>query len=480
MSVILPYLINAALNFVLGLLVAYFLGPDEFGRYAIGAALMVLINAACLDWLKLAAIRFYSEETRLNEPEIRATLDALVAGIALALSGLVVAAAVAGLDFGIPVMLLATAVAAGICSGLFDYHGAIARARYLDSAYARLILIKNVLALLLMVGGAWVTKSATMVMLGSCLSVAAALVTVRRTLADAPLSFRAANRDRMGEFARYALPLVGANVLYASIPLLNRSLLAGGLGFAESGYFSLASDMGIKLFGTLNSTLELVLLQQVVQIDAAEGRPAAERRMADNLVIVVMILAPLALGMWLILPAFEALVVPSSYRGPFQSYFVALLPSFVALGLFQAGLNPALLVSKRTAPAIVAAGVAVAVNLVFLALVAVSSGGIAYGWAQSAGFLAALGVTAAVVWRMVAARPRWRDFGLIGLGLALMAGVLLPLRGTLSPWLELPLMGALGAAVYAAVMWGANVAGCRNVAQALRSLRGPAGAIERS
>ena len=39
MTVLFPFVINAGLNFALGLLIAYFLGPAEFGRYAIGAAI---------------------------------------------------------------------------------------------------------------------------------------------------------------------------------------------------------------------------------------------------------------------------------------------------------------------------------------------------------------------------------------------------------------------------------------------------------
>ena len=58
MTVLLPFVVNAGLNFVLGLLIAFFLGPAEFGRYAIGAAIIVLVNTAMLDWLKLSAIRF--------------------------------------------------------------------------------------------------------------------------------------------------------------------------------------------------------------------------------------------------------------------------------------------------------------------------------------------------------------------------------------------------------------------------------------
>ena len=56
------FAINSGLNFVLGLLIARFLGPEQFGLYALGAALLVLINAVAIDWLKLSTIRFYSRD----------------------------------------------------------------------------------------------------------------------------------------------------------------------------------------------------------------------------------------------------------------------------------------------------------------------------------------------------------------------------------------------------------------------------------
>jgi len=84
MTVLLPFVVNAALNFVLGLLIAFFLGPAEFGRYAIGAAIIVLVNTALMDWIRLSAVRFYSLKARETEPEIRATLDVLVNGTLIA------------------------------------------------------------------------------------------------------------------------------------------------------------------------------------------------------------------------------------------------------------------------------------------------------------------------------------------------------------------------------------------------------------
>lgn len=462
MTVLLPFVVNAGLNFVLGLLIAFFLGPAEFGRYAIGAAIIVLVNTAMLDWIKLSAIRFYSLTTRETQPEIRATLDLLMAGVSMSLCALLLAAVVAGIDFRMPAMMLAASVLAGIGAGLFDYHGAIARARFLDAAYARLIIVKNLLALVLMVGGAWWTRDPTVVLLGGLLSGALALVSVRKALADAPLSLSAARRDLAWTFAKYALPLVAGNAIYSLIPLLNRSLLAGTHGFAEAGYFSLASDMGLRLFGTLGATLEIVLLRQVLRLDETRGRRAAQKRIAANMVIVLTVALPIVVGFWLALPAFDRMLVPPSFQGRFSAYMAPLLPGFAAIMIFQAALYPAFLIEKRTVVTTLAAITGFCVNLAIVAAFA-ASGPIVHATAQSAAFLAVLAITAVAALRSLPVLPPPRDCGAILLAVATMAAAIWPLQSRFAPVLELTLQVVIGAMVYAAIILVCDVARCRTL-----------------
>ncbi|PTM38838.1 teichoic acid transporter [Bosea sp. 124] len=464
MTVLLPFVVNAGLNFVLGLLIAFFLGPAEFGRYAIGAAIIVLVNTALLDWIRLSAVRFYSLATRETQPEIRATLDLLIAGVSMTLCALLLAAVVAGIDFRMPAMMLAASVLAGIGAGLFDYHGAVARARFLDAAYARLVIVKNLLALILMVGGAWLTRDPTVVLLGGLLSAAVALVSVRRTLADAPLSVSAARRDIAWTFAKYALPLVAGNAIYSLIPLLNRSLVAGAHGFAEAGYFSLASDMGLRLFGTLGATLEIVLLRQVIRLDETRGRRAAQKRIAANIVIVLAVALPAAVGFALVLPAFDRILVPPSFQGRFSAYMAPLLPGFVAIAIFQAGLYPAFLIEKRTLVATLAALIGFGVNIAVVAALS-ASGALVYAGAQSAAFLSVLAITAVAALRTLPVLPPPRDCGAILLAVAAMAAAIWPLRDRFAAVPELLLQVVLGGLVYGAVILICDVARWRTLLQ---------------
>ncbi|MBD3847893.1 polysaccharide biosynthesis C-terminal domain-containing protein [Bosea sp. SSUT16] len=458
MTVLLPFLVNAVLNFALGLLIALFLGPEAFGLYAIGAALVVLVNTAALDWLKLSAVRFYTAQTRASDPGIRSTLDLLFAGAALALCGLLGIVLLAGFDGGVPVALLVAAVLAGIGAGWFDYHGAIARARFLDAAYGRLIAVRAAIVLVLMVGGAWLTRDPVVVLLAGLAGTIASVLSVRGRLSDGPLAIAGARMDLARAFLRYGLPLVAGNAVYSLIPLANRSLLAEAHGLTESGYFSLASDIGLRLFPMLASMLEIVLLREVIRLDETRGRNAAQKRIAGNMVLVLAVVLPAALGFWLVLPAFEALFVPATFRGHFAGYMALLLPGFAAIALFQAAIYPVFLLQKRTLIAAIVALAGLAVNLALVSGLLGTASPSRFAIAQSAGFLVVLLVTALVALRSLPKAPPPRDIACVLFAGAVMALAIWPLRNQLPPVLELILQIGLGGLVYAAIILACDVA----------------------
>ena len=171
MKIILPFISNTLMNFIIGLLLARFLGPAEYGRMALALAVGQVIQTLMFDWLRLAATRFYSERARLERPELRATLDASFAVLIAALSAAAVFFLLSGIEVPLSRPLIALAVGAAVANGLFDYNTALVRARFMDGLYARIIMGKNVLSLALTVGGAWWFGSAVMARTGLCLSM---------------------------------------------------------------------------------------------------------------------------------------------------------------------------------------------------------------------------------------------------------------------------------------------------------------------
>ena len=59
---------QCALAFALSLVLAALLGPDAFGRYAIGLSIALVINTVLFEWLRLSTRRFQSQRTQEREP----------------------------------------------------------------------------------------------------------------------------------------------------------------------------------------------------------------------------------------------------------------------------------------------------------------------------------------------------------------------------------------------------------------------------
>jgi O-antigen/teichoic acid export membrane protein len=387
--------------------------------------------------------------------------------------GLVGATVLAGAGLGLPASLLAATAAAGIGMGLFDYRTALARARFLERSYAALVLWKNALGFVLMVGGAFLFGNAALVLMGAALSGAAALLVARRALADPDLRPSLAGRRHLKTFAAYAAPLVAANLLYQLMPLMNRAALAYTDGYAEAGKFSLAADLGLRLFMTLGSALDILLFQIAVRTEEAHGRAEAERRIAHNLAVVAALLLPLAAGFWAVLPAFEALLVPQAFRGAFSAYTTLLIPAFVAFALIQYALNPAFQLRTRTAPAVLAAFAGLAVNAALLPILPNVMGPTGIAAAQLAGLVLGAILLGALAVRSGGLRLPWRELGCAALTTAVMTAAVLPLRGIDPPALALALAAILGLIVYGALAYVLDLASARTLLRA-RFGRAPA------
>ena len=58
MTVFLVSFCNILFNFAIGLLVAKFLGPEEYGRFALAYATAIFVQTGFFDWIRLGATRF--------------------------------------------------------------------------------------------------------------------------------------------------------------------------------------------------------------------------------------------------------------------------------------------------------------------------------------------------------------------------------------------------------------------------------------
>jgi len=471
MRVVAAFLVNTLFNFVIGLLVAKFLGPDQFGRFALAAAVGMMIQTIAFEWLRLSAVRFYSARVREQQPEVRATMDAAFAVLALGLAAVAIVWVLSGVELALSPALVALAFCAAIANGLFDYHTALVRARFHDRLYAGLVILKNAFALVLTTGGAYVYGSAAMTLAGACVAMVGSVFLARRALSDLDARPNRAQWALTVDFARYSGPIIIANVLYLAIPLANRSLATALFGFSETGQFSLSFDIGTRLIAAVGSALDVLLFQMAVRADELHGRARARAQVAQNMAVVFAILVPAAAGLWLILPSLEALIVPQEFRGPFARYLTLLLPGMLCFGLMNFALNPVFQIGKRTMPVIAAAVAACIANPLILIALPATGDASTLALAQSGAFAVALAVLAGFAAAGGAQWPRFRDIAATLLATLAMAAVLWPMRDWQPGAATLAGQIGAGAGVFAVLAGVFDLAGLRTAVRGMVARR---------
>jgi O-antigen/teichoic acid export membrane protein len=463
MRVLFAFFINTLFNFVVGLLVARFIGPEEYGRFALALATAMAVQALFFDWLRLGATRFYSERVRGEEPALRATLDVAFAILTFALAIGASLLLLSGRHFALSNGLIGLAMAAAVSNGLFDYHTALVRARFQDQLYTRLIIVKNVMAFALTGGGAFWFGSAKMALIGGILSLTGSVVLARTSLADPGADPQQARLSVAEALMRYSLPIVAANLLYLAIPLANRSIAAVSYGFSETGQFSLAFDIGTKAIQAIGSTLDVLLFQIAVAAHERDGATRAKEQVGQNMAVVIAILLPACAGIWLILPSIELLIVPIAFRGLFGEYLNFMMGGFFCFALILYGINPIFQIAKKTAPLIGAAVVGCIVDAVLVLFLPYREHATGLAIAQTCAYAASFLVLVYLARYEKPQWPRLYDVCATILGTAAMAGALLPLRETEPGFVTLAEQIAAGVVIYGCCVFALDIAGLRRI-----------------
>lgn len=463
MSVVLTFLINTIFNLIVGLIVAKFLGPAEYGKFALAVAVMTFGQALAFEWIRQCAIRFYSERTRRETPQVRATLDAAFLALTILFLPIALVLAFFGPEISLPRDLVALACAAAIANGLFDYRTALVRARFNDGLYLRVIVTKNLLAMVLMAGGTWATGSAKIALIAGMSSLLGSIFLWRNGMADGDAGREKVDPQLVQRYAGYALPIVAAIVLYQLIPLANRDLAARFYGFAETGRFALAYDLGQRAVQAIGSALDVLLFQIAVRAHDSHGEEHGKEQIARNMAAVLAILAPACVGVWIVLPSVEALIVPEAFRGPFARFLSLMLPGLFCLAVSQFAINPVFQISRKTWPMALAALAAVLANPLFVLALPRGTDASSLAVAQSLSFAVGLVVLVGFARANAPQWPRWRDLVLTALASGGMAALAGPLRSSAPGLALMTIQIVLGGGFYLLMVAIFDIAGLRGV-----------------
>ena len=459
MIFVVVFFLNAAANFALGVLLSALLGPTEFGRFATVTLGATTLAMALFDWLRLSCVRFsaFDEGRKATAASLEASYLAMIAATAI-----VVAAFLAlGLDRGLGAPLVATAALMAVVYARSDYSGAQMRARSKGRAFAALAAIRHGLTFPIVIWVAATTRSAAPVVAALAVTTLVSVVALSPAIRTPGARLSLANRQTIRRFIAYAKPIVASTVIYLLIALIDRQLAFTRFGAAAAGKFSLATDLGLRLFLAINFVPETLLFQYAVQREAKEGRAAAERQIAVNVALSFAVLAPLTIGYMVMAPTFEALLVPTAYRGDYARLTLALAPGFFAFCSIYSMCNPAFQLAGKTWPLTLAALTALAANLALTRLPFFSADldGLAKAYALS------LAVGLATAWtlalRVRTIQPSVRDILVIAAATAAMAYAIRPMNAIHPPLLAALLALAVGGGILTAAMLAFDVGACR-------------------
>lgn len=385
------FLISALVQFTLGLIVAWLLGPAEFGVYALVVAASILLQTLVFEWIRLAATRFFAAGAGGLRKGLFAAFG--VATLAcLVLSGVAGAVTRSVLTLDRAAILLIPGLA--IAAGFLELIAALLRARFREADYARILLVRNGLTLALVPLAAGLTgraEFAGLALLASHVLAGWQAWRLERAGPDEPVAEgeHAEAAPSIPASLAYAGPVVLTNLLYLGLFFAMRSwaAFAGGLAFA--GQVSLALDFTLKLFTTIGSALDLWLFQRAVQAQREQGDGAGQACLHRNAGIVLAVLLAMAIGLALVIEAFEPLLVRPDFRGAFAPAVLMLTPGVFLYAFIQYALHPYAQLVRRTwilvltALAVVLPALAGGLLLAFLPLPAAFPG--ASGLAQVSG-----------------------------------------------------------------------------------------------
>lgn len=450
MRIILTFLLNAGLNFGVGLAVAAVLGPAGYGRYAVGASAGALLATALFDWLRLSATRFYGEAQRGFEPGLRATLDALYLAGAGTLATAALLALAVPLPFGVTAGFATAIALTAVANGAFDFRTALARARFDDGAYSVLVIGKGVFGFALALGAAFFSHDPLLTLSAQAFGTLVAILPVRTSLAEPRRG--EADRKLARRFAAYGLPIVTANAIFQAIMLLNRSVAAGRFGFAGAGHLSLALDIEMRLLLAVGAAVDVLLFQLAVRSEAAGGSAAGQVQVRSNIVHVAAVLLLVTVGVAGTLPALAALVVPARFQDGFMPLALAALPGVALFCIGQFAVNPVFQMAHRTAPIIAGAAAAAALDGAGLMLLPNASGPLGLAVVHTVSLGAGFVLLTVLALRDPGVRPRQADvIGLVIAGASAFAAMW-PTRWITVPFAALCAGALVGGTVYLLVL----------------------------
>ncbi|MCC2643466.1 MAG: hypothetical protein K0S45_3879 [Nitrospira sp.] len=292
-------MMGACLGFAMSLIVARWMGPEEFGLFSLFIVILILGNDVLGDGLNPGVVRYYSMHNRTDPPKASEVLTnalalRLLLGIPVVLLGLTVGAQIAERVFHSqtyvwPVVL---GLLGSFGAALWSFSLSVWQAREEFATYGMMVTLVNllrVLSLPVLVLTGYVTLELVMGLhvLAFYLCALSGLWVLRRHLADAPV-----NMVLMRELFRFSKWPAMASICFLlqvnlGVPVLNYFIDSRQAGLYGAGSSLL---MGVDF---LTISLLTTLLPKVSQLAGLDQCRSYVQRSFPLYVVIAATLLPL-------------------------------------------------------------------------------------------------------------------------------------------------------------------------------------------
>lgn len=455
-------------------IISRYLGPTEFGRFALAQAAAITAYSVLFYWL-VASI------TRLSalQDNVASFRGALLIGFAIAGGATVALGAGGGLiatRLGIPHLgyLPEAAVAAALGEAAYMRGLEHFRAFAQSSAYAALTLSRATGALLAAIlGFHYIEITAEVALFGyaaGCFGAAIAFEFVHHS----KVRLDSAWRRHLAAVWRFGNPLSAALIFRLAIQRLDRFVIGAVFGPEATGLYALAFDFANRALGIPLMVLNIVTYPAMINAWNAE-KPAEMERMARfNWNGLLLIGLPSAFGLILVASDAIAILFGAAYASP-TATMIASIAGFCMLGEAMKiyHLDIAFMLSEKTKDQIRLTAAAFLANAGGCFLIIPMYGAIG---AAIVAFLTVVLLAALSFLRgrklLAIPMPMSALFGIL-VCCAIMGGGVFAF-GTSSDPTMLVLKILVGMALYGGSVYLLNVAGCRTVLRDLTN-KGTAG-----
>jgi len=321
------------------------LPPEQYGRYALVIAAVMLANKVVFGWLRLGVLRFLPG---LGDDH-RAFLSTLKAGFVL-MAGLT------GLLGGISMVfvsdptyrgLLAAGVVLLWSQSLFELHLEIARSQLSPVRYGLLALIKSLLALALGIVFVELGFGAYGLIFG--LTLGLLIAAVPAMLRDWP-GARIGLWDRawLRQMWVYGAPLSGTAALVFVVGSSDRFLIAWLLDEDAVGRYAVGYDLASSAMVLLMMIINLAAYPLAVRALEQQGPAAAARYLLQNCTALLWIGLPAAVGLVLLAPNLALVLVGHQFRVDAAAIIPVIALATLLDGIKQYHLDLAFHLGRRT------------------------------------------------------------------------------------------------------------------------------------